>query len=234
MPPQTTFNRLLERHMTLAERDSHRQNTSATSLINALLREAHAARASDLHLCPADDALIVRFRVDGSLHDAHMLPLHVHAEMVTRIKILAGLRTDEHQAPQDGHFRFELAYYSPLFSAIDSPSTTIDVRVSIIPTYHGENAVLRILASHHSLATLASLGFNPHHQAILERALKTPHGMILSTGSTGSGKTSTLYALLQLLNTRTRSIITIEDPVEYAINGITQNYSAQTNGTKLC
>jgi type IV pilus assembly protein PilB len=218
MPPKAIPTAALEKHMTFMERDTHRQNSSAVSILNALLREGQASRASDLHLNPTADAFVVRFRVDGNLYDAHSFPLLFHSEILARIKILAGLRTDEHQVPQDGRFRFE------------SSSQSIDVRVSIAPTYFGENAILRLLSANHTLCALPSLGLHAVHQRLLERAATRPHGMILITGPTGCGKTSTLYAVLQLLNTGSRSIITIEDPVEYAVNGISQISTNQNAG----
>ncbi|HEV8677449.1 MAG TPA: GspE/PulE family protein, partial [Candidatus Paceibacterota bacterium] len=130
--------------------------------------------------------------------------------IITRIKILSNLRTDEHQAAQDGRFRVQVG---------DAP---IDVRVSITPTYYGENAVLRLLAQQAEEFTLESLGFSEENKAKIRDAVRKPHGMILATGPTGSGKTTTLYTLLKQLNTKTVSIITIEDPVEYAVEGVSQ------------
>jgi type II secretory ATPase GspE/PulE/Tfp pilus assembly ATPase PilB-like protein len=201
---------LLEKHMTFSELETHRTQVSAVGVLNALLREGHAARASDLHLVPTPDAVIARLRVDGALRDSHFIPLHLHAELMTRLKILAGLRTDEHQVAQDGRFRFVIL------------DQAIDVRLSLAPSYHGENAVLRLLSSRKDFSTFSSLGLLESHQRIIREALSTHRGLILITGPTGVGKTSTLYALLQFLNSRTRSIVTIEDPIEYSLDGITQ------------
>ena len=184
---------------------------SAVTVIDSLLREAYTVQASDIHLDPGAGTFIARFRVDGILYDAQRISPHLEREILARLKILAGLRTDEHQAPQDGRFRFEI-----------SSEVYIDVRISITPTYHGENAVLRLLTSSSTLTSLSSLGLDAHQEALLQETIRHPHGLILITGPTGSGKTSTLYALIQLLNTRSSSIITIEDPVEYAIDGINQ------------
>jgi type IV pilus assembly protein PilB len=153
----------------------------------------------------------VRFRVDGVLQEVFALPKKIHSEVISRIKILSGLRTDEHQAAQDGRFRLNIDGQSPL-----------DVRVSIAPTYYGENMVLRLLASKAENFTLESLGFSKENQKKIIKAIKKPYGMILATGPTGSGKTTTLYTILQMLNTPEVAIITIEDPVEYAVEGIEQ------------
>ncbi|MEJ0053384.1 MAG: GspE/PulE family protein [bacterium] len=182
---------------------------SAIALVEELLASAHARGSSDIHLDPQKEKLVVRFRVDGELADAHEVPSTLHGELIARVKILAGLRTDEHQAAQDGRFVF------------GGRSGQIDVRVSIAPTYYGENAVLRLLAPREP-GPLESLGFSTAHADLIKTALARPHGMILVTGPTGSGKTSTLYALIALLNRREVNILTIEDPVEYSIPGINQ------------
>jgi type IV pilus assembly protein PilB len=165
---------------------------------------------SDIHIDPADDNVQTRFRIDGVLQDAATLPKNIHSEIISRIKILAGLRTDEHQAAQDGRFHIQLT------------DGSADVRVSIAPTYYGENAVLRLLADQAEEFTLESLGFSIPNQTKIIHAIKKPYGMILATGPTGSGKTTTLYTLVKMLNTKEVSIITIEDPIEYAVSGINQ------------
>jgi type II secretory ATPase GspE/PulE/Tfp pilus assembly ATPase PilB-like protein len=183
---------------------------SVIALTEALLAHAHSLGASDLHLDPRAGDFLVRLRVDGELIDAHTVPRSLHAETISRIKVLAGLRTDEHQAAQDGRFKFT------------TERGLVDVRVSIVPTYHGENAVLRLLAPLAEDSTLEALGFSPAHEASVRAALGKPSGMILVTGPTGSGKTSTLYALVKQLIARNVKIITIEDPIEYAIEGVSQ------------
>lgn len=183
---------------------------SVVDLVDALVGAAHVARASDIHLDPLGSALKVRFRVDGALRDVDTIPAHCREEVIARLKILSGLRTDEHQTPQDGRFRVAVA------------NTQIDVRVSIVPTYYGENAVLRLLAEQADDYSLGALGFTVENAEKLARAIEKPHGMILITGPTGSGKTTTLYTLIKMLNVAERSIITIEDPVEYSIRGINQ------------
>jgi type IV pilus assembly protein PilB len=198
---------IIERKNTLRIADLN----SAVMVIEELLTEANLKHASDIHLDPAAHALVVRFRINGTLHDVHELPLKLKHEILARFKILAGLRIDEHHIPQDGRFRFEI-----------SDTHLIDVRISIAPTYYGENAVLRLLSSAGTLSSLTSLGLSRTHQEIIQKSLLRPHGMILITGPTGSGKTSSLYALIQVMNTRETSIVTIEDPIEYALNGINQ------------
>jgi type II secretory ATPase GspE/PulE/Tfp pilus assembly ATPase PilB-like protein len=178
--------------------------------VECLVSCAYRARASDIHLDPEAGALRVRFRVDGALRDVEVVPSQYRDEVISRLKILSGLRTDEHQAPQDGRFR------------VDVGGTFIDIRVSIVPTYYGENAVLRLLAEQSDDYSLEALGFTKENQKKLERAIQKTHGMILLTGPTGSGKTTTLYTLVKMLNTKDRSIITVEDPVEYSIDGINQ------------
>lgn len=209
----------LYKHMTLSERSQAHGSAFAISSINALVREAYSLRASDLHLDPGSDSLIARLRIDGILYDKHHLPIIQHSELIARLKVLAGLRTDEHQSPQDGRFRFTI-----------SAAAQIDVRISIVPTHHGENAVLRLLSSRKDLETLGSLGLQPTQESMVRHAATRPHGMIIMTGPTGSGKTSTLYSLIHLLNTRNSSIITIEDPVEYTIPGISQLSAQQDSG----
>lgn len=183
---------------------------SVIRLVDCLVGSAYRARASDIHLDPINGALKVRIRVDGALRDIETIPAHFREEVICRLKILSGLRTDEHQAAQDGRFR------------VDVGGTQIDVRVSIVPTYYGENAVLRLLAEQSDDYSLGALGFTKENQIKLTRAIEKPHGLILMTGPTGSGKTTTLYTLIKMLNTAERSIITIEDPVEYSIGGINQ------------
>jgi len=184
---------------------------SAIALVEKILAEAHARGASDVHLDPHAGRIVVRMRVDGILHDVSEIHAGMRAEVLARIKILAGLRTDEQFAAQDGRFRFA-----------SSAMEGIDVRVSTAPTYHGENAVLRLLTPLVEHSALETLGFSFGHANAIEAALTRPHGMILVTGPTGSGKTSTLYTLITLLNKREVNIITIEDPVEYSIEGVNQ------------
>ncbi|HXF44092.1 MAG TPA: GspE/PulE family protein [Candidatus Paceibacterota bacterium] len=190
---------------------------SIIELVDLLVEYAYSSRASDIHIEPTDENVAVRFRIDGLLHDTLSFSKEFQDEVITRIKVLSGLKTDIHHVPQDGRFKAKIA-------GLDEKNEygEIDIRVSIAPTYYGENAVLRILAEAAQNFTLEQLGFNKKQLAILDKSIKKPYGMILCNGPTGSGKTTTLYAFIKKLNTREISIITIEDPIEYSIEGITQ------------
>lgn len=185
---------------------------SIINLVDGLMEYAFLTRASDIHLEPVEDKLIARLRVDGILHDLFSFPKSIHSGVITRIKVLGGMRTDEHQAAQDGRFRVSIA----------DPARQFDVRVSIIPTYYGENAVLRLLAEQTQISKLDDLALTEADKAKIRKAVKKPYGMILATGPTGSGKTTTLYTILKEVNTREVSVITIEDPIEYSLEGIDQ------------
>lgn len=187
-----------------------RDPLSAIALVHALIADAQAARASDIHIDPGEKESVIRYRIDGQLLEAARISLVLHAQAIARIKILAALRTDEHQAAQDGRFR------------VEEGGVQIDVRVSIVPAYRGENAVLRLLINSDDMHSLEDLGFAPLHARLIARAIERPHGMLLVTGPTGSGKTTTLYTLVRALNAPNLSLLTIEDPVEYTIDGINQ------------
>jgi type II secretory ATPase GspE/PulE/Tfp pilus assembly ATPase PilB-like protein len=191
---------------------SRGDTVSIINLTNHLIEEAHNKRASDIHIDPGANGVRIRFRIDGVLQDICEVPKKIHPEMISRIKILSKLRTDEHQATQDGRFRHTTS----------DKKESIDIRVSIAPTYHGENAVMRLLSNKAEHFTLKALGFSESDIKKIEQALAKPNGMILSTGPTGSGKTTTLYTLLQMINSKEVSIVTIEDPIEYAIDDIKQ------------
>lgn len=197
--------------MTVEEVLSRGGTVSIIDLVEALVRQACLVGASDIHIDPTDVALRVRMRVDGVLQEKFFLSRDIHSEIISRIKVLAWLRTDEHQAVQDGRFRL-----------LGEGALPIDVRVSIVPTYYGENAVLRLLIDVPEQHTLATLGFGEDDQQKILRAVRRADGMVLATGPTGSGKTTTLYTLLKMLNTSEVSIVTIEDPIEYAVQNVTQ------------
>ncbi len=184
---------------------------SIIRLTELLLTEAHTRGASDIHIDPSPTHVLVRVRVDGILIEVAKLPLTIHQEVISRIKVLAGLRTDEHQSAQDGRFQ----------QSIDG-CPSIDMRVSIMPTYYGENAVLRLLTDRAKDYSLEKLGFNQRDQEKIKKALHASSGMVLCTGPTGSGKTTTLYSMIKMLNAPQISIITIEDPIEYSIDGVEQ------------
>jgi general secretion pathway protein E len=179
--------------------------------VNDLVEKAIELRASDIHIEPMRNGLTVRMRVDGLLRavpaPAHALP----QALISRIKILAGLNIAERRLPQDGAARLEAA------------GLNLDVRVAIMPTQHGETAVIRLLPRDRGLLDIAKLGLRPHDERKLRRLLDLPYGMIVITGPTGSGKTTTLATMLSALNTPSRKILTIEDPVEYEIAGINQS-----------
>ncbi len=185
---------------------------SIIKLVDDMMAYGYTARASDIHLEPYEEKLVARMRIDGILNDIFIFPRSLHSGIITRIKVLGGMRTDEHQAAQDGRFRMNLA----------SPAIQFDVRVSIVPTYYGENCVLRLLAEQAGISTLDALALTDADRKKIRKAVQTPYGMILATGPTGSGKTTTLYTILKELNTREVSVITIEDPIEYSLEGIDQ------------
>jgi len=192
----------------------------APEIIEEILTDALSFHASDIHFEPQHSEIIVRFRVDGVLQEAGRLSREHYENILNRIKVQSHLRIDEHVSAQDGSWRYEKG------------DVLVDLRTSIVPTVEGEKAVLRVLASYVQGFSLSDLGLSPANQAIIEDAAAKPFGMILSTGPTGSGKTTTLYALLKLLNQPDVNITTIEDPVEYKMLGINQiQVSAQTNLT---
>lgn len=184
---------------------------SIIKIIDEIISYADEMEASDIHIDPNESCIRVRFRVDGVLKDICEISKEIHLEIISRFKILSGLRTDEHNAAQDGRFR-----------SIVGAGKSIDMRVSIMPTYYGENIVIRLLRENSENFTLETLGFSLKDQEKILNAIKKPSGMILATGPTGSGKTTTLYTLIKTLNSKEISIITIEDPIEYSISDIEQ------------
>lgn len=179
-------------------------------IVDTLVTYAYQNKASDIHLEPRERNMLVRFRIDGQLHDIVSLPPELHPQIISRIKILAQLRTDEHQTPQDGKLEMIVE------------GDRIDVRVSIIPTTEGEKVVMRLLSERSRQFSLSNLGLSAEHLETLTAAYEKPYGMILVTGPTGCGKTTTLYAVLKLLNQRSVNVVTIEDPVEYDMEGVNQ------------
>jgi len=179
-------------------------------LVNSLLFQAVKDRASDIHVEPFERDVTVRLRIDGLLYDVLKPPRRYHPTIIARIKIMAGLDIAEKRLPQDGRLRFRAA------------GRDIDVRVSIVPTQFGERAVLRLLDRTGALLTLEDLGLLGENLHQIERLIQRSHGILLVTGPTGSGKTTTLYAALARLNSTTRNIITIEDPIEYQLHGVGQ------------
>lgn len=189
-------------------------------IVDAIINYAYQDRASDIHLEPEEKDSLVRFRIDGILQDMLILPKNLHEQVVSRIKVLSRLRTDEHLAPQDGKMRVKM------------DEDDLDIRVSILPITEGEKIVMRLLASTFGQYSLTDLGMSETDLKKVTDAYSKSYGMLLSTGPTGSGKTSSIYAILKILNTREKNITTIEDPVEYRIKGVNQiNVNAKTNLT---
>lgn len=179
-------------------------------IVKMIIEYAYDAKASDVHIEPMRESTAVRFRIDGVLHDQVRIPKNLHGQIVARIKVLSRLRTDEHLSAQDGRMSFTFG------------ATELDVRVSIVPVVPGEKVVMRLLASHFRQFGLADLGMSEADLEKVKRGFSRPYGMVLSTGPTGSGKTTSMYSIVKILNTRDKNIATIEDPVEYEIAGINQ------------
>lgn len=179
-------------------------------LVNHIFYQAIKRGASDIHIEPSEKELHIRFRIDGVLYPVMMPPKRIQAAIASRIKIMANLNIAEKRQPQDGRIQIKIA------------DKAIDVRVSILPVTHGERIVMRLLDKTKTFGALSSLGFSDRDYAVIEQTIAQPNGIILITGPTGSGKTSTLYSILSALNTPEVNIITVEDPVEYQMAGIGQ------------
>lgn len=179
-------------------------------VVDTLLEYAVIEKASDIHIEPQENAVVVRYRIDGVLHDVMTLPKAIQAALVARIKVLSNLKIDEHRLPQDGRYKIEKDGYK------------FSLRISTIPIFDGEKVVIRLLDESSKAMTLEALGFLPEQLDLVTRNIHKPHGMMLITGPTGSGKSTSLYALLTILNTKQVNISTIEDPVEYRIVGANQ------------
>ncbi len=180
-------------------------------IVAVILRNATEGNASDIHIENSGDKVKVRFRVDGILHTSLVLPISVYAGVVARIKILAKLHLDEKRKPQDGGFSAKI------------DGRKIDFRVSTMPSYFGEKVVMRILDSQRGVKPLEDLDLSPENLALIRESIKRPYGLILVTGPTGSGKTTTMYSMLNELNKEEQNIVSLEDPVEYQMQGINQS-----------
>ncbi len=203
----------LEHNLDAIEADDiHRMAEQPTliNLVNLLLLEAIQSRASDVHIEPFEAELKVKYRIDGVLNEQSPPPKHLQPALIGRIKIMSGMNIAERYVPQDGHIalRFE--------------GRKVDIRVSTVPTLYGESVVMRILDKSTMALNLQSLGMGQAHRDLMDRLIAKPHGLVLVTGPTGSGKTTTLYAALSKLYSPRKKIITIEDPVEYELAGINQ------------
>lgn len=216
---QATIDELLKNEIQRAAATSG-DSLPIAKIIDTLINTAYEDRVSDVHIEPTESESLIRFRIDGVLQDVLLMPKAIHDRLITRIKVLSNLRTDEHMSAQDGKMRIAV------------PEEQLDIRVSILPVTGGEKVVLRLLSSKSREYSLVSLGMAPEDLIKIERAYSQTYGMILSTGPTGSGKTTSIYAILKVLNTREKNITTIEDPVEYWIKGANQvQVNVKTNLT---
>ncbi|HXX76620.1 MAG TPA: type II secretion system ATPase GspE [Nitrospiraceae bacterium] len=179
-------------------------------LVNSVLFQAVRQRASDIHFESFERGLVVRYRIDGVLYPVLTPPKHLQASIIARLKILAGLNIAEKRLPQDGRFTIRTA------------GKDVDLRVSVLPTAHGERVVLRLLEKENKLLNLSEMGFSADRLGVIQQLIQLSHGIILVTGPTGSGKTTTLYAALSQINAPDKNIITVEDPIEYQLLGIGQ------------
>lgn len=186
------------------------QDIPIVAIVDNLLEYAVSSRASDIHFEALDDVILVRFRVDGVLHEIIRMPKEIRPAVTARIKILSALRVDEHTHPQDGRFRFKIG------------DGVIDIRVSIIPTFYGEKVEMRLLAAAQKPISLSDLGMFDDGIKMIERGVKKTYGMVLVCGPTGSGKTTTLYSVLNILNRPEVNIVTVEDPIEYDMRYVNQ------------
>jgi len=198
-PLETRFSKIIESNLHVAP-----------ELLEEIFEDALVFKASDIHFEPQLKYIVIRFRIDGVLHEAGKIPKEYYENILNRIKIKSGLRIDEHFSTQDGSLRYQ------------NNDKVVDMRTSIVPTVEGEKVVLRVLAAYVQSLTFTDIGLSEHYQELLQTAANKPFGMILVVGPTGSGKTTSLYVLLKLLNSSNSNITTIEDPVEYKIQGINQ------------
>jgi len=202
---EKVFQKIKDKTLIREQRD-----TLTIKMVDLLLQYGYQNKASDVHIEPHLKKVLIRFRIDGVLHKVLEIPKDLHELILMRIKILAKMRTDEHRAAQDGKIRFKTL------------QEMVDVRVSVVPIVEGENIVMRLLSSKSREFSLTGLGLSEVNFKKVQRAIKSPHGMILVTGPTGCGKTTTLYAIMRILNKPRVHIATIEDPVEYDIEGVSQ------------
>lgn len=187
------------------------EDAPAIKLVSTILRYAIDGRASDVHIEPGEDGVKVRYRVDGRLHTSVVLPLNTHRALVARIKVLSSIRLDEKRKPQDGRFSASIE------------GRKIDFRVSTFPTYNGEKVVVRILDREQGFIPLDQIGLSERNLKLIRHAIKRPHGLILISGPTGSGKSTTLYSMLSEVDREGANVLSLEDPIEYYIDGINQS-----------
>jgi type IV pilus assembly protein PilB len=187
------------------------EDAPVTKIVATMLRYATEGNASDIHIEHMKDKIRVRFRVDGVLNTSLLLPVEVHSAVIARIKILSNMKLDEKRKPQDGRFSAKI------------DGRKIDFRVSTFPTYHGEKIVMRILDQEKGVQTLEKIGLSPTNLAYIRDAIKRPYGMILISGPTGSGKTTTMYSMLGEIDKEGLNVLSLEDPIEYNIEGVSQS-----------
>ncbi len=193
-------------------------NGTATEMVNAIVAGALKFNASDIHLETEQNRYVIRYRLDGVLQEVASMDTSSYKPIMSRIKLLSGLKINVTDKPQDGHF------------VINMPGGRVDVRVSTLPTNYGESIVMRILRSDMSQKKISELGLNDYYESIVNREIKRPNGMIVVCGPTGSGKTTTLYSILGELNTSEHKILTVEDPIEYRVAGISQSQVNKVDG----
>jgi len=186
------------------------QDAPITRALNTIFEYAINSQASDIHIEPREKAVKIRFRIDGMLQEVMTLPKTSEAALVSRIKILSNLKIDEHRIPQDGQAQYRTS------------GKVVDMRIAIAPISYGEQIVIRLLDKSEGILDIESLGFKGRSARILQKAIQKPYGMILSTGPTGSGKSTTLYAIIQTIKSGKINIVTLEDPIEYKMDGINQ------------
>jgi type IV pilus assembly protein PilB len=211
------FKKIIEENIQASLRSQTKSAAEAAAelpivaIVDNLLSYAESLRASDIHLEILEETTMVRYRIDGVLYEMMRIPKTVHPALVARIKILGGLKIDEHYKPQDGRFRHQIV------------GQIVDIRVAVMPTYYGEKVEMRLLESSQKPLSLEELGMLPKIANVVSENLKKAYGMILSCGPTGCGKTTTLYALMNILNKPNVNIVTIEDPIEYNMRYINQS-----------
>ncbi len=193
-------------------------NQQITSLIDHYIEQAIDIEASDLHIEPGPNNVLIRMRIDGIMKEVELMPVNMLSNLVTRVKVLSKLDISESRLPQDGRFE------------IEKNNKIIDIRVSVIPTVYGECVVMRLLNQTKLIKTFKELGFNEDQETVFTKIISRPYGLILVTGPTGSGKTTTLFSVLNKLNTPEKCIVTLEDPVEYHLPLIRQTQINDKNG----
>jgi type IV pilus assembly protein PilB len=192
------------------------EEAPVSKIVDIIISHAVEGKASDIHIEPSQNELRIRYRLDGVLHDSLVLPKKISAAIVSRIKILSDLKIDETRKPQDGRFRFNITDSNGM-------EKSVDLRISTLPTVNGEKVVMRILDTSSDISSLENLGIWGRDLEVINSNISKPFGIILITGPTGSGKSTTLYAILKMLNQEGVNIITLEDPVEYYLEGVNQS-----------